>query len=490
MRYAISMNSDCRRIPHVVDCAVADAPWFQGGATVLVAVSGGADSMALFAALCERARHRRGLRIVAAHLDHHLREHSARDRDTVAAFADAHAVPMIAGDADVAAIARSARVSIETAGRRARYAFLQATAEREHAAWIATAHTRSDQTETILMRIVRGAGERGLAGIPAERGTIVRPLLDIDRADTADYCDTRGIPFVEDPSNADRRFARNVVRHDVLPALRRAWPGIDRALLASARAAADTLRRARRVTDPRLDDALAKDADGSWTLFADAFDGLDPASAAILLGDALARIGVHEDARTIHYDTMIAMACAPGLVGSSVDLPGAHVRRDHDALVFHPRSGGTSLVLAPRVEGTTLGVPGVAHAGTWTLRAEIVADNPFAADAPSHATTAAGVPGELVAYLAPGMGADAMTVRAPRPGDRIRPLGMTGHKKLSDVFVDRKVPYRERARTLVVEVAGEIVWIPGVATGESARVRPSHTSTLRLVARRDDGARP
>lgn len=463
---------------HAVERAVAAAPWFTDDATVVVAVSGGADSMALLAALHDLSRRRR-LRVIAAHLDHHLREDSHRDRDLVAVFTEAWGIPMVSGDADVAAIARSARASIETAGRRARYAFLEDVAARRGADRIATAHTRSDQVETVMMRLRRGAGERGLAGIPAERGRIVRPFLDVARRDTVDYCGTRGIPFVIDPSNEDRRYARNGVRHDVLPALRRVYPGIDRALLATARSATDALRRARRVTASRLEAAIAHPDADTWTLQADAFRGLDATEAAVLLGDALARIGAHEDAREIHYDTLLVMARPPGLVGSSIDLPAVHVRRDHDALVFHRRASRVD-TMQTATASVALAVPGYAALGRWTIRASI--ENRAGRARGDLTGTRTRAPRTAV-ELAPEIAHSPLRLRRPRPGDRIRLPGMTGRKKLSDLFIDRKVPHRYRAGLPVVEADGEIIWVAGVAVAGHAVARPEDGSVLRMSVR-------
>lgn len=422
-------------------------------ATVLAAVSGGADSMAMLDALCALAAERPRLRVVAAHFDHRLREDSVRDRDTVAAFAAARGVAFVSGAGDVRARARSARESLETAARAMRYAFLERAAAEHGADVIATAHTRSDQVETVLMRILRGTGARGLAGIPARRGRIVRPLLSVARGDTHDYCAAHGVPFLADPSNEDRRHARNRVRHDVLPALRSVYPGLDSALErigANARAACD--RADERVRD-LVTTHLRADGD-AFVLDAAAFADLDDDERQHLLSRALDAMDAHRDVSRVHYRALLSLARDTARTGAAVDLPRLRARREHDGLVFAPRPEGTGAEApAPLV----LNVPGAVVIGGWKIDAWWT-------------------------------GAGPIVVRFPRPGDRMRPFGMAGTKKLSDLFIDAKIPQRQRARTPVVEMGGEIVWVAGVAAGEATRVSHEHEPRVRLAATRVEGA--
>lgn len=483
---------------HPIDCAVRDAPWFRSGGRVLVAVSGGPDSMALLAATAAR-----GARIVAAHFDHRIRADSARDLETVQAFADMHGIGVIAGAGDVPARAREARVSIETAARNARYQFLRKAAVEAGAALIATAHTRSDYVETVLMRILRGAGERGLAGIARERDGVVRPLLDVTRHDTLDYCRVRGIPFVIDPSNEDRRHSRNAVRHDVLPALRLAFPGIDQALVRMSQRARETLDSARMVTDARL--AGLRRENDAWVLPVAALAGLDDSEAAILLGDVMERVGCVEDVTAVHYGHLRALARVER-VGASADLPGVAVRRDHDALVWRLR--GMPDREAPAE--ARLCVAGTVTINGWTVTCanghEAERSGPSRRPSGHGAepfSTRSGSASEAerrgarrpvgrrdpvsaeFRRVAVRNADEELIVREIRSGDRIQPFGMRGTKKLSDVFIDRKIPHRERARAIVIEAGGEIVWVPGVVAAESTRVRDHDAPALLLRASRE-----
>jgi tRNA(Ile)-lysidine synthase len=468
---------------HPVERALRAAPWFRAGDVVLAAVSGGADSMAMFDALGTLANARPGLRpglrVIAAHFDHGLRADSGRDFDVVAAHAERLGIRAVRGVGDVAAEAHRTGESIEAVARRARYEFLLRTAQHESATWIATAHTRSDQAETVLMRILRGAGTRGLVGIAARRDAIVRPLLGVTRRDTLDYCTARGIAWVHDPSNDDLRFARNALRHDTLPALRRVFPSIEDVMVRLADSAAEELAAIRRVTTPRIDAALEREASGSWALQTSALADLDPEATAIMIGDVLERVDRRDDVSRVHYRALASIQ-----VGASVDLPRLRVRREHDALVFTLRTGALESAETTAIIERPLDVPGEVHTPGWSIRCE----RTTGADARARMMALPGNGGapSHVAFVATAPG-DAFRVRAPRTGDRVRPLGMRGHRKLSDVFIDARIPFRRRAASPVLERNGEIVWIPGVVTGESARVGPDTADAVCFVAERADG---
>jgi tRNA(Ile)-lysidine synthase len=230
------------------------------GDAVLVALSGGPDSTALVA--CLAALRDAGLAgaVSACHVDHGLRAGSAEDGDFCAALCAALAVPLERVRVSVAA------GNLQSQARRARYAALRAAAARAGAGRVATGHTRADQAETVLLRLLRGSGARGLAGIPPRRGPFVRPLLDCSRAQVLAYLRERGLGHREDPTNASPRFDRNRVRHELLPALEGLRPGAEAALARAADLLRDddrALERSARLlvprgsTDARVDALLA-----------------------------------------------------------------------------------------------------------------------------------------------------------------------------------------------------------------------------------------
>jgi len=201
-----------------VDRALRAALVPARGETLLLALSGGADSVALLDALV-LLRRPRGFRLVAAHLDHGLRPGSAEDASFCRQLCAERDVPLRCGAADVRARAAAEGGGLEQAARRARYAFLRAVRREEQAAAIAVAHTRDDQAETLLLRLLRGAGARGLGGMRARRGPLLRPLLSVSRAEVLAHLQQRGLSWREDPTNCDPAHRRNRVRLELLPYL-------------------------------------------------------------------------------------------------------------------------------------------------------------------------------------------------------------------------------------------------------------------------------
>jgi tRNA(Ile)-lysidine synthase len=433
------------------------------GATVVAAVSGGGDSMAMLHALCMLA-HERNFQVIAAHFDHQLRPSSHLDAELVCRMAHRWGARIAPGRGDVLARRLKMHTSIEAAGRELRYAFLERVADETGADAIATAHTRDDQVETVLMRIQRGAGARGCRGILAQRGRIVRPLLSVTRADTRAYCRLQGVPFVDDPSNLDLAYERNRVRHEVLPELRCFYPGIDAALLRVAENAHTEYGRAEAATARRLHVYLRPESKHTWVLGLDAFHGLDEGDRAHLVSAALDVMGARDDVTQEHHQQVLGLHYSD--VGAIADIHGLRVRREHDGLVFMPKG----LVVASRSH--TLIAPGTLDLGGWHMEANRV-DTPGAGQLSNSGVDVAYIPCD-----------DVMVVRYARDGDRMQPFGMEGHKKLSDVFIDRKIPRRQRATTPVVEMNGEIVWVVGVAASEKSRIHEGAQNVVRLTATR------
>jgi tRNA(Ile)-lysidine synthetase-like protein len=243
----------------------------------------------------------------------------------------------------------------------------------------------------------------------------------------------------------------------VLPSLRLFYPGIDDALIRIRESAHAQFVRAERATEGRVPEYLRLEG-REWRLSLDALAGLDEDYRLHVLARVIEKIGIR-DVTGVHYRAMLA--------GSSVDVPGWHVRPEHDGLVFMPRSAARSA--APR----PLHVPGTTFIADWTFRAAPVR-NAAAHDLLQNR------PHEVALLAADG----PFTVRFAQPGDRMRPFGMRGHKKLSDLFIDRKIPRRKRSRIPVIEANGEILWVAGIATSELARIQPGSARVVRIVAGR------
>ena len=205
---------------------------------IVVAVSGGADSLCLLHLLrrvCGPGHPYPGVSLHAAHLNHMLRgEESARDAGAVAKIAEDWGIPFTPGTVDVLALAKAEKRSLEEAARLARYRFLREVAGGRR---IAVAHHADDQVETLLLHWLRGSGLAGMVGMPPRQQDIIRPLLEITHAETVAYCEEYGITPLEDQSNRDPRFLRNRIRHELLPLLRELNPGIQHTLLRNAEVA-------------------------------------------------------------------------------------------------------------------------------------------------------------------------------------------------------------------------------------------------------------
>lgn len=461
---------------------------FSGVGTVLVAVSGGPDSMALLHLLAALAPPLR-VRLRAAHLHHGLRGRSADlDLALVRSRCRLLDVPCSSARIDVRALARRRGLSIEAAAREARYAFLGRCAKRAGAGAVALGHTADDQAETFLMRLLRGAGGRGLGGIRPVRAEgalrVVRPILCLRRPEVLAYTEARGIPHREDASNRDRAFTRNRVRHGLIPYLEKRFnPSVREALLRTAEVLAREhgfcdLHAARRYR------ALARGEAGRVFIPARRFLSLHPALRAGVLRRALAALGAKGEVRFADAEA-VARACRGDTGEGAVCLPGGvEARREYAALVLGRGStaapGRYEFPLRDRVEIT---VPPL----RLRFRVAVIprrAVRRLRAKRPGLA--AAWGPRGGAWPLAERLSMDALgdtplTVRNRRPGDRYRPLGCAGERKLKEIMIDEKLPVRLRALVPLVARGGEIVWLPGHRIAEAFRVTPSTRRVLELT---------
>ena len=447
---------------------------FPRGARVLVALSGGPDSVALLHIL--RTLEGRGELTVAgiAHVNHRLRGADAdADEEFCRRVAEQNGLGFASARVDVADLARRTGRSLEDAARTARYAFLEGAADELGADVIAVGHSLDDQAETFLLRMIRGAGSRGLGGIRPRAGRVVRPLLDISRADLRAYAQEHGLASRDDATNLDTSIPRNRVRHELIPVLQQDAAGIVAALArqaAIARADEDYLQGA------------AIDLAGSIVLRKERGVELDAAALGALpsaLASRVARLALEGTAagRFIgfqHIERLVELAGAAD--GVSIALPGAVAARCGDRIVI----GHAAEAPFSNSFRISLSIPGeVAFAG-WAVSAERIVN-------PEHLPGLSARGG--IALVAAGPGAFPLAVRARRRGDRFKPLGMGGRgRKLQDFLVDRKVRRAERdALPLVVDRDDRIVWVVGQSVGEEFRVTESRRDVILLKARRLGG---
>jgi len=403
----------------------------QIGAPCVFAASGGADSSALVALLCE-GRLVDARRSVVAHFDHRLRGDAAAadDRAAVEALARRMGVPLVVGYWD------RPRPG-EDAARRARYAFLARVAANHGFACVMTGHTWDDQAETVLMRAMRGAGVHGLRGmlpdaplpvaLADERTSglrVRRPLLCLSREETRGWCVTRGIEFIDDPTNDNTALLRNRVRHELLPRLERAQPGIAGALVSVAGAA----RSIAAALDAKAMRAIVDETREMVVMDRAVLRGCGRHVAAAAFRAALGRLlGDAREYEARHYRLMAAAVDAHA--GMTLDLPRG-VRCFIDRATVTLSAGPLRAPEIPPDMAAPL--PFAGEVGAWRL----------------HVRTG----GPL--SLPP----DAV-VRRRRPGDRLR-LPHGGTKKLQDELVDRGVPRRLRDAMPVIARHGDVLWTP------------------------------
>ena len=445
------------------------------GGTVIVGYSGGADSTALLH-LLTRLQGAFNLRIHAAHLHHGMRPEADNDVRVCASVCAQLGVPLHVERVDVPALAQTERISLEEAGRNARYTFFERLARELNAVAVALAHTRDDQIETILINLLRGTGPRGLCGMPYQRDRIIRPLLDATREQTHQYCAAQGLPTVFDSTNLDPHQLRRRVRMELIPLLRDLSPAFDRHLLRLA----DILENEEAWWEYEVHSLLecgsvaSADAEASLQhskMGREFFTRLHPALQRRILREWLrAHLGT---LRLPPYEILEGIRCA-ALQGKRTSWQLSDTLRlttDEAALTLHTKPPDLEPYEYPVELETPILIP---QAGAWLEARLLDAPPPTLHAAPDCACIDAdAVQGQL-------------TVRNGRRGDRFQPLGMPVPKKLSDIFVDRKMPRVERWRLPLLCDAAGILWVPGYTIAARARITPHTTRALHITLRRND----
>lgn len=402
---------------------------------VLVAVSGGVDSMVLLDLLV-RTRDRHQLPLIVAHVDHGIHPESRRVAGQVEAHAERLGLPCVIGRLHLGPGAT------ETRARSARLRWLEATRREHGARYILLAHHADDQAETVLMRLLKGSGPAGLASMPARRGRLVRPLLDCSRAALERYATRRGLGWWDDPANRDPQHLRSWIRTDLLPRLEARIPGVRGNLRQATRHAA----RDRRAWAQALRrwPGIEYRREGSVRSVSHSALAAMPHSLRLTLLETLARLsGAVPGPRRLRaaWKTL-----ADSRSGATADLgDGWRLERAWDRVrLLPPLAADPPALAAIELERGhfTWGEFEV----DWTLE-------PAPATQPRDGDSAWFIPGTLV-------------VRSWRAGDRLAPLRGTGHRLAVRCFQDARVPSSERHRWPMVEGAGGLAWIPGVCRGE------------------------
>lgn len=402
-----------------------------GEGSLLALCSGGADSTGLLAGLADALG---AGRVVAMHLNYGLRPDSGADEAACAAACVELGVELVVERPRLPAAG-----NLQANAREARYRAAARLRAARGLELIATGHTRTDVAETVLYRLAASPGRRALLGLPARRGRVVRPLLGFGREQVRAWVEAAGLPFRDDPSNAEPAFARNRIRDEVLPVLAELAPAAEATIAETRAELAEEAQTLERLAAEVLE---SSGAGRSGRLDAEALAALDPALARLALR-ALAERAAGGPVALGRSRAAAIRRLARSPEGGTIELGGGvEARVEGGAVCF---AAGEDAEPAAAL----LSVPGSCRFGEWALRAEL-----------------GGRAGAGDASLDPSSLAEPLVVRAWRPGDRMRPLGLGGSKSLQDIFGDRKVPRSQRRRVPVVTSAGRIAWIAGIAVSE------------------------
>jgi tRNA(Ile)-lysidine synthase len=446
-----------------------------GKGPLVVAVSGGQDSVCLLRVLIE-LKEELGVGLHVAHLDHQLRGAESRaDARYVARLARRLGTPATIERRDVRSYHAGRSASLEESAREVRYAFLAEVAESIGADRVVVGHTLDDHIETVLMHLIRGTGTTGLRGLqPLNQWrtgsgslTIIRPLLEVSRQETAEYCRQQRLRPRIDASNFSLSPLRNRIRHQLLPLLKEYNPRIADALVRTARIADDDLSLLDELGARSWQETVERKGD-TFVLDRDGFSGLAAGLQRGLLRRAIGELlGSLKDIESRHIEELLTGLTLPA--GSRLSLPGGLLFSvDYDRYLL----GFDQSLLCPFPELTgefTLKIPGKTSLPGWCVEAAIIS------------------PGEMqkghddfTAYFRRDKVGDRVVVRSRRRGDRFQPLGMEQVKKLGEFMIDARIPRAWRQRVPVVCSPRHILWVVGWRIDDRVKVTAGTREVLRL----------
>jgi len=444
----------------------------SGQQCLLVAVSGGPDSVCLLHILVN-LQEEMGIRLHVAHLNHQLRgAESEADARYVSDLAHRLDIPVTVEQREVKAYQSRRRCSLEEAAREVRYTFLAQVARTIGADRVAVGHTVDDHIETILMHLIRGTGTRGLRGLQpsswwqslGDSLTVIRPLLEVSRQETVDYCHRYQLMPRVDISNLSLSPLRNRIRHQLLPLLQSYNPGVAEALLRTARIAGDDLAFLDGES-ARLGAELVRREGDAVILDKKGFLELPPALKRHLLRASIEKLlGNLMDIETRHIEEIMDVLTKPA--GKRISLPGSLIFSvEYDRYLLG--SDLAALSPFPILDAELpLKVPGETRLSGWSVTATILRREQMTEKGDDFA-----------ACFDLDRAGDKLLVRSRKRGDRFQPLGMSGPKKLNEFMIDAKIPNSWRQRVPIVCSSGHIIWVVGWRIDDRVKV----TGTTRKV---------
>jgi len=448
---------------------------FSTGDKLVVAVSGGADSVCLFHILA-RQREELGVELHVAHLNHQLRgAESDSDARYVSDLSHKLGIPTTIESRDVATCRDQKAGSLEETAREVRYSFLAEVAARIGTSKVTVGHTRDDHIETIMLHLLRGAGTAGLCGLQyrsvlpyGKSGVqleVLRPLLYVKRQETLDYCQRYRLAPRSDTSNESLSYLRNRVRLELLPVLKSYNPGIDEALIRLADIAGDDISFIEEQTS-LLWKELVREEDEAIYLDINKTFALPHAIQRQVFRRAIKQLrGNLKDVEANHIEAMMDFISKPA--GKKLCLPdGLMLSTEYDRLILASPKASTCPL--PRIKGIShINIPGKTGLPGWQIRADMVQEM-------------VGDDNGLAASFDLAKVGKELMVRRRRPGDRFQPLGMSQTKKLQDFMVDSRIPVSWRDRVPLICSPEQILWVVGWRIDDRVKVT-EHTKDILLI---------
>jgi tRNA(Ile)-lysidine synthase len=454
---------------------------FESSGKILLAVSGGADSTALLYALCAlKAENLLSVDILCAHINHQLRgSESDGDEDFVTAQAEKLGLAITTRRADVREFAGKNKLSIETAARKLRIENLLDIAKRNNCGRVATAHQKDDNAETVIQRLIRGTGFRGLGGIWPMRcfaGGIVfvRPLLCVRRNEILDYLKKRNLKWREDHTNSDCTYRRNFIRHRLLPALQQQCTGSIIEQLGKLSQSAQRFYNLVCGEAEKIWPQLADCTSDEVTLDLENFLVQHPALKVEIIRRSLIHLGSGEGNLTQqHYESVLQLS-QQKTSGRKIELPdGFRVWREYENLIF--ASCRRSDTVKKHIDDTVeLQVPGRTQFGSFQTEAAILENDEEKFEKFKQEKS------NFVEWFDFDKVNLPLAIRFRRAGDKFWPLGLAGEKKIGKFLTAVKTPREIRKKTLIIADAKRIIWVWPIRICEQAKVTNGTRKILQL----------
>lgn len=458
------------KVIHRVELTMRRWEMTRPGQTLLVAVSGGRDSLVLLDVMVQLApRAEIALRVL--HVDHGLRPESTADAAFVEGVAQHYGLPCSVLKVEISREGKGKPLSPEEAAREARYEAFERELSDTGADCLATGHTADDRVETMLIRLISGAGPSALASIAPVRYPYVRPAIEVWRSEVDAHVPF--LPFVprEDPSNLDLSIPRNRIRHELLPLLERQYnPSIRKALLREA----DMLASSQELVTPLIEEAMAdvSSLEGDIEIDIQALGSRPLAIKRQVIVDVLTGLGIEPDFDMVEDIRLKVLEAKgnPRLVLSA----GVTARKVYGSMIIGSRPSPVRLQGRGATEEWIIPGEGNYLLRYLSLRLRI-SSRPYGGEDPKGSSS-----GPAVAWLDASCLSFPLKVRRIRPGDRFHPLGSQGTKKVQDFLVDLKLPREDRRNVIVLESGGKIVWLLGLRMDDRFKVNED-TSRMAVI---------